>query len=319
MPDVSFSVKAAAQRTGLSPHVIRVWEKRYGAVRPSRTDSNRRTYSEPEIERLELLRAATNAGHSIGQIAKLENEQLRALVGALLAISETEPSSGQRSSAESFVDAAIEQIRKLNQAGLEEILGNAAKEFGTHGLLQKVAIPLTYQIGELWQSGDVTAAEEHFASGHMRTFLGNLSRPYVVDPSAPLLVTGTPLGQHHEMGAIIVGVAASALGWRVANLSSSLPAAEIASAATRGSVRAIALSVVFPVDDPNLPGEFRMLRKLLPKPMEILVGGRAAPAYRASLEDIGARICSSCEQFCEEITNIRGEPDPGHLESADAL
>ena len=57
--------------TGLSPHLIRIWEKRYSAVAPERTDTNRRLYSDAEIERLNLLRLATRAGHSIGNIAKL--------------------------------------------------------------------------------------------------------------------------------------------------------------------------------------------------------------------------------------------------------
>lgn len=203
------------------------------------------------------------------------------------------------------MNEAISVVQALNAAGLEELLGDAAKRFGTQGLLQKVVVPLTYRIGELWESGDVTAAEEHFASSHLRTFLGNLSRPYVVDPHAPLIVTGTLLGQHHEMGAMIVGASASALGWRVANLSSSLPAVEIASAATRGSARAVAISLVYPEDDPNLPGELRMLRKLLPSPTEILVGGRAAPAYQPVITEIGARLCRTCDQFCDELKNIR--------------
>lgn len=306
MSDVSYSVKAASQRTGLSTHVIRIWEKRYGAVQPSRTGSNRRTYSELEVDRLTLLRAATNAGHSIGQIATLDDAQLRDLAGPLKATSEARtPSQAVANSAEGFVNEAIDFMRALNAAGLEKLLGEAAKQFGTQGLLQKVVIPLTYRIGELWQSGEVTAAEEHFASSILRTFLGNLSRPYVMDSSAPLVVTGTLLGQHHEMGAMIVGASASALGWRVANLSSSLPAVEIASAASRSSARAVALSLVYPEDDPNLPAELRMLRKLLPTPTEILVGGRAAPAYQPVITEIGARLCRTCEQFCDELKNIR--------------
>lgn len=304
MSEVSYTVKAAAQRTGLSPHVIRIWEKRYGAVRPTRTDTNRRSYTSPEIERLLLLRAATTAGHSIGQIAGLTDDQLRELaesspVGSSVGKEQTNLSSLP------FVEESIENIRQLNAGELEKVLSEAAKHFGIQGLLQKVIVPLTYRIGDLWHTGDVTAAEEHFASSHLRTFLGNMTRPYVTDPAAPLLVAGTPLGQHHEMGALIVGVAASALGWRVANLASSLPAVEIASAVTRGKARAVALSVVYPEDDPGLPGELKTLRNLLPKPLEILVGGRAASAYRPVLEEIEARECRTCDEFCEELNKVR--------------
>src|SRR5262245_25366803 len=77
-----YPIRAVARRTGLTSHVIRVWEKRYGAVSPMRTPTNRRLYSDTDVERLRLLHQATLAGHSIGQIAQLPNERLQALVAA---------------------------------------------------------------------------------------------------------------------------------------------------------------------------------------------------------------------------------------------
>ena len=74
------SIKTASRMTGLSAHLIRIWEKRYGAVAPKRTATNRRLYSDDEIERLNLLRLATAAGHSIGNIAKLPLARLKSLV-----------------------------------------------------------------------------------------------------------------------------------------------------------------------------------------------------------------------------------------------
>ena len=81
MSEIQHSIKFAARKSGLTPHVIRVWEKRYDAVSPNRTDTNRRLYSEAEIERLTLLKTATHGGHSIGNIARLPIEKLKALVG----------------------------------------------------------------------------------------------------------------------------------------------------------------------------------------------------------------------------------------------
>ena len=74
-------IRVVARRTGLTPHVIRAWEKRYGAVTPHRTETNRRLYSQEDVERLTLLRRSTLLGRSIGQIAKMSTEELRRLVG----------------------------------------------------------------------------------------------------------------------------------------------------------------------------------------------------------------------------------------------
>ncbi len=67
-------------RTGLSAHVLRVWEKRFCAVEPERTATNRRLYSDEQVERLELLRDAIKSGQSIGIVAKLPTETLRKMV-----------------------------------------------------------------------------------------------------------------------------------------------------------------------------------------------------------------------------------------------
>ena len=76
-----FPIKIVAQRTGLSVHAIRVWEKRYQIVTPFRTETNRRLYSEEDIERLRLLNLATKSGYSISSVADLDHKALRDLLG----------------------------------------------------------------------------------------------------------------------------------------------------------------------------------------------------------------------------------------------
>jgi MerR family transcriptional regulator, light-induced transcriptional regulator len=303
MQELTYSIKVAAMKTGLNPHVIRIWEKRYGAVTPARTDSNRRHYSEAEIDRLGLLKAATTAGHGIGQVANLDDIQLRTL------LKQSKPEQSQESnrplSPQRFIADSMAAVQRLDSAGLDATLGEAAVTLGTQGLLQKMIVPLTYRIGDLWHRGEMTAAQEHFASSLIRNFLGNHARPYSVDPSAPLLVVGTPVGQLHEMGAVIVSAAASSLGWRVVNLSASLPAVEIANAAVNANARAVALSIVYPEDDPNLPAELECLRRLLRTDTELLAGGRAAAAYAPTLEKLGATICSDLAALSEALQALR--------------
>lgn len=76
-------IGAAARLCGLKQPVIRVWEKRYGAVRPLRTESNRRLYSETDVERLTLMRHLTEAGATISSIATLDLAELTALLDRL--------------------------------------------------------------------------------------------------------------------------------------------------------------------------------------------------------------------------------------------
>lgn len=298
MSEVQHSIKIAARKSGLTAHVIRVWERRYDAVSPDRTDTNRRRYSEAEIERLTLLRAATHAGHNIGCIAKLPVEKLRELATEPTLASSMPTGKGSGATATQTMEAAIGAIERLNSTELEETLGRAAVAFGQHGLLEKIIAPLAQKVGELWRDGIITAAHEHFASAVIRNYLFQSSKPYAANGAAPVLIVGTPAGQLHELGAVMVAAAANDLGWRVIYLGTSLPAVEIAGAAIQHQARAVAMSIVYPDDDPNLTQELYSLRKHLPAEIKLITGGRAAESYAATLEALGAiRTRGLCELY----------------------
>ena len=120
-----------------------------------------------------------------------------------------------------------------------------------------------------------------------------------------MLVVATPAGQVHELGALLVGATAAHLGWQVTYLGASLPAAEIAGAAVQQRARAVALSLVYPEDDLRLPGELTRLREALPAAMTLLVGGRAAPAYREVLDRILAVIIGDLTQLGLTLDGLR--------------
>ena len=78
--NVPYTIRALANRTGLSQHTIRAWERRYAALEPTRTGTNRRIYGESDVERLALLKKAVDDGHSIGQIARLSSDELKRML-----------------------------------------------------------------------------------------------------------------------------------------------------------------------------------------------------------------------------------------------
>ncbi len=306
MTDAHHAIKIVAQRTGLTAHVIRIWEKRYGAVEPTRTGTNRRLYSEAQIERLSLLREITQTGHSIGHVAKLPTEKLRKLAAESSGgIRQTARLRSQPLTTPSFLDEAIAAVTALDAPRLEGSLKRAETALGGQGLLQRVVAPLAQTIGELWRDGTITAAHEHFASAVIRIFLGHAAKPFAAAENSPVLVVATPNGQLHELGALLVGATAANLGWQVTYLGASLPAAEIAGAASQNRARAVALSIVYPEDDSRLEGELTRLRELLPAEVAVLAGGRAMPAYRDALEQIAAMQIKDLAQLCAALDDLR--------------
>lgn len=310
------SIKWVAKQTGLSTHVIRIWEKRYAAVTPNRSESNRRMYSDAEVERLQLLHRLTEAGHNIGSVARLSMEDLKLLLQREAPIHRKAELSGgarnERERSQDLVEEALGRIKDFDEEALDQILSKATLRYGHQGLLQKVVVPLTQRIGEEWEAGELKVAHEHFASSVIQTFLVTSAKPFAVAESAPRLLVGTPSGQLHELGAVLVAAAAANTGWKVTYLGPGLPASEIAGAALQNQARAVALSLVYPAGDPHVSQELERLRQFLPKEISILVGGRAADSYRGTVERIGGVLATDLDAVYDILTRL-AEEGPGML------
>lgn len=301
------TIKLVARETGLSAHAIRVWERRYGAVRPVRAGNNRRLYTEEDVEKLRLLGQATAAGHSIGQIAQFTIAELQQLLRSSLT---SAGPAGRTRRVEHDVTgdlmaAALRATERLDTADFRDLLDRAAVELGSPAMLQNFIAPLANEIGERWRSGELNIAHEHFATGLITQFLLNFARPYPNAKSAPHLVLATPTGQLHELGAIVVAAAARSHGWRTTYLGSSLPIEEFIGAARKLEARAVALSIVFPPDDEVLAADLLKLPKLLPKNCAIIVGGRSANAYTKVLRKIKAIEVTKLEDLFPVLDSLQ--------------
>ena len=301
--ELRHTVRSVALRTGLTAHVIRVWERLYGTVTPSRSSGNQRLYTEADVERLALLKQVTDRGHSISRVTALPTEQLSLLVSAEDRSTMIRTEAG--GSIAGLLETAFQAVADMDAAGLERVLEQGALRLGQIGLLAQVVAPLVGRIGEAWREGHLKVVHEHIASAVIRTYLCQAARPHTLHPSAPVLLVTTPAGQLHELGAALVAAAATSHGWRVTYAAPALPAEEIAAAAIHHGVFAVALSLVHPEDDPMLPAELRRLRRLLPQAVHLLVGGRAAGAYRSVLVEIGAAEIATLEDLTAALGQLR--------------
>jgi methanogenic corrinoid protein MtbC1 len=282
-------IKVATQRAGLTLDVLRAWEKRYGAVAPGRTTTNRRLYSDADVERLILLRKATLAGRSIGRVAQLSTEELVALVredeAAVAQAPRPLPPTGEESSADFHLQACMGAVERMDARSLEAAFSQAAIYLSRPVLIERLMVPLMQRIGDLWGVGSLRVAQEHLASAIVRTFLGNMNGTFEAPDTAPHLIITTPAGQRHEFGALIGVTIAAAQGWRVTYLGPDLPAEEIAATVRQTKAKAVALSVIYPPDDPHLRNELKKLRQLISEEVPLLVGGRAADRGFTNLGD----------------------------------
>lgn len=308
MPN-TVSIQTVAERTGLTTHAIRAWERRYRAVEPARSKGQHRMYSEADTRRLTLLAEATRSGNSISRLAGLDNEELQALVGEAMG-RDGSNARGIQGRAPSVAEAdafkeALEAVERLDTQGLDSSYQRAQVKLGDQGLLKRLICPLAREVGERWRAGQLNAAQEHFFTAMSKSFVWNLTRQYHLDPNAPRIVVGTPAGQFHDLGAVIVSATAANTGWRVSYVGASLPAFELAGAVRTVGASALAISVVYPEDDPRLGAEIVLLGRLLPEGVRLFAGGRAAQAYLPALKASNACVLGSLEELDLELDAIR--------------
>lgn len=280
------SIQSVAERTGLTPDVIRIWERRYQAVSPNRTAANQRLYSEADVERLAMLKLITDGGRRISVVANLSNDELRAMVESLPA--DTLPITPVFDSVERLTGEAIEAIQQLDPPALNAVLERAMVALGSVAFMMQFASPLLQTIGHLWRSGAVRTSQEHFGSAHLRSFLGRYMLDANTDPNGPRVIVATLPGQAHELGATMAAITAAQGGWNAIYLGPNVPVEEIAFCADCKDARAVAISISYPMDDPRVHPQLRELQSMLSPDCQLLVGGAAVPHYRSILQELGA-------------------------------
>jgi len=300
-----YPIRVVTQRTGLSPHVIRVWERRYQAVRPKRTRTNRRLYTEEDLERLIALKSLTDMGYNIGSIANLSLDSLKKMKLDGLGKGESPlkalPVIPQEV-LEFYFTECIQKIKSLDAKGLEGILTSASIALNQRQLIEQIITPLMIKIGELWEDGELQVYHEHIASSIVRTFISNLKEAYEIRPSAPVLVLATPSGQSHEMGALLVSKLAASKGWKVLYLGANLPAEDIALAVNNSQAQYVGLSLTYSDNDEQIIEEIEKLKKLMEPQTDLLVGGRLAPQFNEAIEANGGRVIPNLSVF-ENLLN----------------
>ncbi len=263
-PSSGYSAGAVARMTGVSAHLLRAWERRYGAVTPARTAGGTRRYSDEDVERLRLLRAVVDAGHAIGDVAGLPDAELERRIDLARPLRPGTP-----------VESLIASVKSLEAAEVERSLSRNFASLGAKAFTREVLVPFLHGIGDAWERGELTVAAEHLASSVVRNLLGvALNQTTNGAGGEPILFT-TPSEERHEMGTLVAALHASAAGARAIYLGPDLPADALADAARRFGARAVAVGMSS-IEPEAARSWLSNLRDQLPDDVGIWIGGARA-------------------------------------------
>jgi DNA-binding transcriptional MerR regulator len=189
----TYSIKDMEKLSGIKAHTIRIWEKRYSLISPSRTDTNIRLYSDAELRKLLNISILVRNGMRISQISRLPDSVLGEKVAVL---------AQTTSKIEDLSEGLISSMIEFDENKFDRILSNLIIKFGFEDTYIKVLTPFFEKVGILWQTGTILPAQEHFVSSLIRQKLIiaiDSQRDVPVTRKSSFLLF-LPEGEMHEFG-----------------------------------------------------------------------------------------------------------------------
>ena len=233
--DAHLRIGELSRRSGVSPELLRAWERRYGLLRPQRSSGGLRLYSSGDVERVRAMQRHMNQGLAAREAAALAGQATAEAAPRRPGLAVFDPDQ-----ARAELGAALEAFDEPEaQAIFDALLSIATLD----ALLSEVVMPYLHDLGDRWEQGQLSVAQEHFASNVLRGRLLSLARGWGRG-AGPRALLACPEGERHDLGLIAFGLALRERGWRIDYLGPDTPVESIEEAARRTDPSVVVLSAV---------------------------------------------------------------------------
>lgn len=245
------------RRVELSEHVLRAWERRYGLLRPLRSPGGYRLYSDADERRVRRMQAHLAAGLSAAEAARATlNEERPGL-----------PAPAGTGSADGGLAGSAKDLARsldrLDEPGAQAALDRLLADFTVETVLRDALLPYLRDLGDRWESGQVSIAGEHFASNLLRGRLAGLARGWGYG-HGPRAVLACPPGEQHDLPLLMFGIVLHRCGWRVDYLGASTPVAELAGTVMEGGADVVVVAATVKEHFDRLTDDLAQLARQVP-------------------------------------------------------
>jgi DNA-binding transcriptional MerR regulator len=255
-----------AKRAGVSPELLRAWEQRYGLLQPTRTPGGFRLYSAADEARVQRMQSLVSGGLAAAQAARL-----------ILSGGGGEPAPGTVSASATIVDEESANLAasldRLDEQAANIALDRLFSAYTVEMVLQDVVLPYLHRLGERWEAGEISVAQEHFASNLLRGRLLGLAQGWGQGQGPGAVLACLP-GEHHELGLLVFGVALRRRGWRITYLGTDSPIGAVADTA-RSVLPAVV--VLLSMNPDNFLDHARQIEQLANQ-VPVVIAGTGATA-----------------------------------------
>ena len=275
-----------SRRLGVSDHVLRAWESRYGLLRPVRSAGGFRLYTEADERRVRQMQAHLAHGLSAAEAARAvlgENSGVRTDPAPM---SRTTPTTSSIPAAEpgtgtSDLSGALRRaLDAYDEPAAQAVLDRLVSDLSLTTVLRDVVLPFLADLGLRWERGTVTVAQEHFASNVIWGRLAGLARGWG-NGHGPRAVLACPPGEHHDLALMIFGIVLNRTGWRIDYLGINTPVEELTGTVDARQPDLVVLAATLPETLEPLTAQLSALARRAPL---ALAGPGATPRLAAAVQ-----------------------------------
>jgi MerR family transcriptional regulator, light-induced transcriptional regulator len=266
-----------SRRVGLSDHVLRAWESRYGLLHPVRTAGGFRLYSPSDERRVRRMQAELSRGLSAAEAAR----------ATLAAEGASEPRTadlpGAAGGMTDVAEALARALDAFDEPAAQACLDRLLTDFTVETVLRDVLVPYLHDLGVRWERGEVGVAREHFATHVLRGRLAGMARGWG-QGDGPHAVLACPPGELHDLALLVFGVVLHRRGWRISYVGASTPVDDLVEVVADTRPSLVVLAATTPDPFTGVARELTLLAETVP----VAIAGAGATSSLA--ETTGARM-----------------------------
>ena len=210
-----FTIKDLENLSGIKAHTIRIWEQRYNFLKPQRTATNIRYYSNQELKTLLNISLLNKYGFKISHINRMTNEELRNKLSSL---------SGSQAQQERIINDLIQNMIDLDVESFEDLLDQHIESRGIEKTIHYIIFPFLDRIGILWLTDHINPAQEHLITNIIRQkIIVGIEKISTLFDLKTTVVLFMPENEHHEMGLLYLQYLLKSRGVKTIYLGANVP------------------------------------------------------------------------------------------------
>ncbi len=276
-PPGLFPIGTVSQVTGVNSVTLRAWERRYGLIKPTRTDSGHRLYSDEDVQHIQQILNLLEQGIAISRVKEALN----------IAKQPPTPSNAHQHW-EQYQEQMLQGVNSFDEGVLDAVYNEAMSLYPVDVVTKQLLLPLLEKLGQRWAQVSTGVAEEHFFSVFMRNKLGARFHHRNQQNQGPRLIAACLPGEYHEFGLLLFSLAAHSRGYRIVLLGADMPLNQLSEVVHRSNSQGIVLSGSIKTDYPALQADLKKL--VQDSQVPVWLGGKTLETSHQLIEQAGVKI-----------------------------